>query len=194
MPCCLLQHQHHTQQYPIQASNGGSGPTSIYGSLLIRRRRKACAIRRRRIFPQGDLNPNLPSAANLHFEWMVSFLDIVPGRLLHYHFRCRYDYHSIYTTDATIWWRGTLGVIGRFGVVSVAAAGLLLPSDGDRGRNNEPKEGALSDDNNTQNAEEEKSLVQNTLQLLSIPRVQFLFLASFVRFCLGLMIGVWAAP
>ena len=96
--------------------------------------------------------------------------------------------------DETIGWRGTLGAIGGFGVVSVAAAGLLLPSDGDRGRNNEPKEGALSDNNNTQNAEEEKSLVQNTLQVLSIPRVQFLFLASFVRFRSGLMIGVWAAP
>ena len=79
-------------------------------------------------------------------------------------------------------------------MVSVAAAGLLLPSNGDRGRNNEPKEGTISDDNNTQNTEEENSLVQNTLQVLSIPRVQFLFLASFVRFRSGLMIGVWAAP
>ncbi|KAL7531925.1 hypothetical protein ACHAXR_007622 [Thalassiosira sp. AJA248-18] len=95
--------------------------------------------------------------------------------------------------DESVGWRGTLGVIGGFGVVSAAAAGLLLPSDGDRGINNEPKE-IDSTGNMELNKKEENSLVQNTSEILSIPRVRFIFLASFLRFCSGLMIGVWAAP
>jgi len=95
--------------------------------------------------------------------------------------------------DENVGWRGTLGVIGGFGAVSAAAAGLLLPSDGDRNSKDKTQEVQLPDDPK-QNAGEENSLVQNTKKILSIPRVQFLFLASFLRFCSGLMIGVWAAP
>ena len=105
--------------------------------------------------------------------------------------------------DGSVGWRGALGAIGGFGAVSVAAAGLLLPSDGDRGgaendddsmATTEMEQSSPTGDSVKQNAEEENSLVQNTRQILSIPRVRFLFLASFLRFCSGLMIGVWAAP
>lgn len=86
--------------------------------------------------------------------------------------------------------------IGGFGAVSIAAVGLLLPSDGDRDRNNELKEELISPDSMMQikSQGEENGPFQNTLQILSIPRVRFIFLASFFRFCSGLMIGVWAAP
>lgn len=95
--------------------------------------------------------------------------------------------------DESIGWRGTLALIGGFGVVSAAAAGLLLPSD-DRDTNTEPEEIGLTDNTQQNNSAEDNSLLQNTLQILSIPRVQFIFLASFLRFCSGLMIAVWAAP
>jgi len=93
--------------------------------------------------------------------------------------------------DQSVGWRSTLEVIGGFGVVSVGVAGLLLPSDGDRNANKIAKDSETPSSTNT---EEENSIVQNTRQILSIPRVQFLFLASFLRFCSGLMIGIWAAP
>lgn len=95
--------------------------------------------------------------------------------------------------DESQGWRGTLEVISGFGVVSAAAVGLLLPGDGDRNASNEATEvaqpGGLKG-----NVDEESSLVPNVLQILSIPRVRFIYLASFLRFCSGLMIGVWAAP
>jgi len=79
---------------------------------------------------------------------------------------------------------------------------LLLPSDDDRGNvANNIIVGSKAEDDNVQSLsldveeeKEESGLVQNSLQILSIPRVRFLFLASFLRFCSGLMIGVWAAP
>jgi len=98
--------------------------------------------------------------------------------------------------DQSLGWRGTMTAIGGFGAVSIAAVGLLLPSDGDRDRNNELKEELVSPDSMMQikSQGEENGPFQNTLQILSIPRVRFIFLASFFRFCSGLMIGVWAAP
>jgi MFS family permease len=90
--------------------------------------------------------------------------------------------------DDSVGWRGTLRVIGGFGAVSAAAASLLLPSDGDR------KKRGIQNDVAVPVPEEETSIVQDALGILSIPRVRFLFIASFFRFCSGLMIGVWAAP
>lgn len=91
--------------------------------------------------------------------------------------------------DDSVGWRGTLRVIGGFGAVSAAAAGLLLPSDRDRDKTRDIQNEVV-----VSVPEEEISIVQNALGILSIPRVRFLFIASFFRFCSGLMIGVWAAP
>ena len=66
--------------------------------------------------------------------------------------------------DQGVGWRGTLGAVGGFGAASAAAAGLLLPSDGERNA----AEGA--NDAQSTNAEEGNGLVQKTLQILSIPR------------------------
>ena len=97
--------------------------------------------------------------------------------------------------DEYVGWRETLGVIGLFGAASVLTSGVLLPSDGERDIKSGDKnalddgiEGGLDDTDNT------PSLVENALQILSIPRVRYLFLGSFLRFSSGLMIGVWAAP
>jgi MFS family permease len=98
--------------------------------------------------------------------------------------------------DKGLGWRGTMSFIGGFGAVSIAAVGLLLPSDGNRdGKYRLKEELVLADRRDRMKSEvEEDGLVQNTLRILSIPRVRFIFLASFFRFCSGLMIGVWAAP
>lgn len=91
--------------------------------------------------------------------------------------------------DESIGWRGTLRVIGGFGAICAAAAAILLPSDGERDKNLDTQNEVV-----VSLPEEELGIVQNTLGILSIPRVRFIFLASFFRFCSGLMIGVWAAP
>ncbi|KAL3769372.1 hypothetical protein ACHAW5_010491 [Stephanodiscus triporus] len=100
--------------------------------------------------------------------------------------------------DRGLGWRGTLTAIGGFGAVAITAAGLLLPSDGDRNGKNEHemKEGSAFPDS-TKRIESEgddDGPIRNTIRILSIPRVRFIFLASFFRFCSGLLIGVWAAP
>ena len=88
--------------------------------------------------------------------------------------------------DNNYGWRTSLEAIAGFGFVSVAIAGLALPSDSFRKIN-----GAGSE---AKSQKEEGGLFSDASDILSIPRVQFIFLASFVRFCSGLLIGVWAAP
>ena len=87
--------------------------------------------------------------------------------------------------DNNFGWRTTLETIAGFGFVSVMVAGLALPSDSIRNIN-----GAESEEK----SKKEGGLLSDASGILSIPRVQFIFLASFVRFCSGLLIGVWAAP
>lgn len=87
--------------------------------------------------------------------------------------------------DNNFGWRITLETIAGFGFVSVMVAGLVLPSDSLRMIN-----GAGSEEKSKQ----EGGLFSDASDILSIPRVQFIYLASFVRFCSGLLIGVWAAP
>ncbi|KAL7467164.1 hypothetical protein ACHAXS_007415 [Conticribra weissflogii] len=93
--------------------------------------------------------------------------------------------------DENTGWRDTLEVIGLFGVLSVVVSGLLLPSDGDRDVKLET-EGAL--DLELDKKGNSPAMIGDTLQILSIPRVRYLFLASLFRFSSGLMIGVWKAP
>mmetsp|Transcript_1968 Transcript_1968/g.4318 ORF Transcript_1968/g.4318 Transcript_1968/m.4318 type:complete len:324 (+) Transcript_1968:1-972(+) len=97
-------------------------------------------------------------------------------------------------------WRGTLGVIGGFGVAATIVSGILLPSDGDRNivvdAASNGNDASSSRSTTQQQSEDggENNLFSSAGQILSIPRVQFIFVASFLRFCSGLMIGVWAAP
>ena len=94
--------------------------------------------------------------------------------------------------DQSVGWRGTMTTIGGFGAVSVVMVGLLLPSDDDR--DSKKIESSEATKSITLLEEEEKNgVVQNAIRILSIPRVRLIFIASFFRFCSGLMIGVWAA-
>jgi len=98
--------------------------------------------------------------------------------------------------DESLGWRGTLGVIGGFGIVSIAVAGLLIPDDGDRNTNNEPTKMVGPSDISIQQLqniakEEQNSLVQNAKQIISIPRVKYIYIASCLRFCSGLLIAIW---
>ena len=94
--------------------------------------------------------------------------------------------------DQSIGWRGTMATIGGFGAVSVVMVGLLLPSD--ENRDSKKIESTKATKSITLLEEEEKNgVVQNAIRILSIPRVRLIFIASFFRFCSGLMIGVWAA-
>ena len=95
--------------------------------------------------------------------------------------------------DESAGWRGTLGVIGGFGVVGVATAVVLLPSDRERKANDQAKDMSPTIAA-SQEAREQNGLVENARQILSIPRVRYIFLASLLRFCSGLMIGVWYVP
>lgn len=100
--------------------------------------------------------------------------------------------------DGRIGWRNTLEVIAGFGLVAAVTAATFLPSD--------PKLGAADvlEDNAQKNdatviasetsIEDKPSPFTDVSQILSIPRVQWLFAGSFLRFCSGLCIGVWAAP
>ncbi len=104
--------------------------------------------------------------------------------------------------DENFGWRWTLGVIGGFGVAATIVAGILLPSDGERNIFVDSQNGGGDDDDDDDDASrsiqqsdgKETNLFSSATQILSIPRVQFIYFASFLRFCSGLMIGVWAAP
>lgn len=94
--------------------------------------------------------------------------------------------------DQSIGWRSTMTAIGGFGVVSVVMVGLLLPSDDDRD-SKKIKSSEATKSITLLEEEEKNGVVQNAIRILSIPRVRLIFIASFFRFCSGLMIGVWAA-
>ena len=97
--------------------------------------------------------------------------------------------------DGRIGWRSTCEVIAGFGLISAIAATALLPSDPktllDDGEKQETKSNVIE---KTQQEEQSQSPFSTVGDILSIPRVQWLFAGSFLRFCSGLCIGVWAAP
>mmetsp|Transcript_6654 Transcript_6654/g.9761 ORF Transcript_6654/g.9761 Transcript_6654/m.9761 type:complete len:540 (-) Transcript_6654:20-1639(-) len=105
--------------------------------------------------------------------------------------------------DNNIGWRGTCDVIAAYGLFAAALSIFILKKD--------PKMIEASDvviDVNVKSdstkmmqtnveieeEEEKKSAFSDVSEILSISSVQWLFAGSFVRFCSGLMIGVWAAP
>ena len=55
-------------------------------------------------------------------------------------------------------------------------------------KKNEDEKAIIADDT------EKSSAFSDVGEILSIPRIQWLFAGSFLRFCSGLCIGVWAAP
>ena len=89
--------------------------------------------------------------------------------------------------DSQIGWRNTALAIALFAFVSAAINALVLDDD--------PKDHTKSADPElSTESEESASALEEVKQVLSSNRVQLLFLASFFRFCSGLLIGVWSAP
>jgi MFS family permease len=91
--------------------------------------------------------------------------------------------------DNSLGWRGALGSIGVYGFTCASLSVLILPAD--------PKTLAsegLSTMSGESNETESMSVIDDAKAVLSSPRVRWLFLASFTRFCSGLCIGVWGAP
>jgi MFS family permease len=92
--------------------------------------------------------------------------------------------------DQELGWRNALVLISLFGATSVAASVLLLPDDPkdstpallEEGSDAEPASSTTS------------SITADMFETISTSRVQWLFLASFLRFCSGLCIGIWSAP
>jgi len=92
--------------------------------------------------------------------------------------------------NENIGWRGTCGVIGSFGLVSAALSAVLLPAD--------PKMQTIPEiptrmSQSKDSIDEESSPLTDVINILSKSRVQWIFAASFLRFCAGLCIGVWSA-
>ena len=101
--------------------------------------------------------------------------------------------------DQNVGWRGTSDFVAGYGLIAAVCAAVLLPQD--------PKVvdslalspvGVTKKEDEQKNAAENRngnqSLFSDVGEILSIPRIQWLFAGSFSRFCSGLCIGVWAAP
>ena len=92
--------------------------------------------------------------------------------------------------DTELGWRQALELISVFGFTSAVLAAFLLSND--------PKESismtAVETVTNKETSTAIESISNQVTKVLATPRIQWLFLASFLRFCSGLMIGVWSAP
>jgi len=94
--------------------------------------------------------------------------------------------------DNNFGWRVTMETIAAYGVVASVIALLVLPGDSRANEINEPLPELASD--SLEAVEAQGSILSDALSVLSSTRIQLLFLASFLRFCAGLSIGVWGAP
>lgn len=91
--------------------------------------------------------------------------------------------------DTQIGWRDTALAIAVFAFASAAINQLVLEDD-PKGEPTKSADPARQSDDD----EPESSAFEEAQLVLSSQRVQLLFLASFLRFCSGLLIGVWSAP
>jgi MFS family permease len=104
--------------------------------------------------------------------------------------------------DQNYGWRQALFIISAFGATSAVVSTVLLPDDPKVQQ--PPQEQEVAVPPKTKKALDSKDTKSNDLffasfttdigQVLSTSRVQWLFLASLLRFSSGLCIGVWSAP
>jgi predicted MFS family arabinose efflux permease len=90
--------------------------------------------------------------------------------------------------DTRIGWRNTAFAIACFAFLSMTINALLLEDDSKDSNKKAEKLNPSSEESENSSFEELKKV------LMSSNRVNFLYLASFFRFCSGLLIGVWSAP
>jgi len=96
--------------------------------------------------------------------------------------------------DNSVGWRGALDAIAITGFASVVLSLVLLPND--------EKDDIHTDDNvmskdNAGSREEDEgfaTILRDVREAFATDRAQWIYLASFLRFCSGLCIGVWSAP
>jgi len=107
---------------------------------------------------------------------------------------------SILLNDS-VGWRGTLGFIGGVGIISAALVTTLLPTDpkiDNETTATSSKTPKTKDQSTTIDTidvtTKKQSPISDVVEVLSIPRIRWLFLGSFLRFCSGLCIGIWSAP
>ena len=93
--------------------------------------------------------------------------------------------------DNSLGWRGALGGIGLYGVVCVLLSVLVLQAD-PKIVDDETLNAKISETSSKESGS--VTVIEDAKAVLSTPRVRWLFLASFTRFCSGLCIGVWGAP
>jgi MFS family permease len=91
--------------------------------------------------------------------------------------------------DNQIGWRNTSLVIGLFAFASAAINFAVLEDDPKQLLTAEAVSSSPGASNNNASA-----VLSEVAQVLSTSRVKLLLLASFLRFCSGLLIGVWSAP
>eukprot|EP00980_Cylindrotheca_fusiformis_P002551 scaffold603_cov118-Cylindrotheca_fusiformis.AAC.3 len=88
--------------------------------------------------------------------------------------------------DNEFGWQQALTIISLAGFGSAGLSAVLLPDD-----NKEEKPADLME---VEDKEEGKSdFFDDVLEILESPRARWLYLATFLRFCSGLCIGVWSA-
>ena len=92
--------------------------------------------------------------------------------------------------DTELGWRQALELISVFGFTCAVLAAILLPNDPKESVSIAIKETVTNQETSTPSG----SISEQVTKVLATPRIQWLFLASFLRFCSGLMIGVWSAP
>lgn len=105
--------------------------------------------------------------------------------------------------DQRIGWRDTCLAIALYGGITVLACSILLPFDSkvstDIVASKNSSISIRSSNSPSPTVSPSTTIFPNPLEgvveiLTTNARIQWLFMASFFRFCSGLMIGVWAAP
>lgn len=103
--------------------------------------------------------------------------------------------------DNAVGWRGALDAIAITGFASVALSLVLLPNDADDAdEKDESSQSATRTPtttmDKTSNDQEEgfASILSDVQEAFASDRAQWIYLASLLRFCSGLCIGVWSAP
>uniref|UniRef100_A0A7S1DCB4 Major facilitator superfamily (MFS) profile domain-containing protein n=1 Tax=Cyclophora tenuis TaxID=216820 RepID=A0A7S1DCB4_CYCTE len=86
--------------------------------------------------------------------------------------------------DTQFGWRNALFIITAFAFGTSGLNAIILPDD--------TKAGTMAKSESARDSSD--SIFKEVLEVVSTSRVQWLFLGSFLRFCSGLMIGVWSAP
>jgi len=91
--------------------------------------------------------------------------------------------------DNQVGWRNTMNLIALFGLASAGLSTVLLPND--NGKASDDKASAtITSESSSSNS----SIFSDVAETVKTTRAKWIYLASFLRFCSGLCIGVWGAP